>query len=76
MKDMGSFAYFSFFLSELWSLNSLKSAFFCTFELTLAKKSKPIKVTYICTPERSRYAVPENGIVYYVMIYRFGDIMV
>ena len=33
----------------------------------ISKKSKPIKATYIYASERSRYALSENGIVYYAM---------
>ena len=42
----------------------------------LKKKSKYIKAIYIYTSERSRYALSENGIVYYATTYCFGDIAV
>ena len=42
----------------------------------LSKKSKSIKAIYIYASKRSRYALSENGIVYYAMTYCFGDISV
>ena len=42
----------------------------------LKKKSKYIKAIYIYTSERSRYALSENGIVYYATTYCFGDIAI
>ena len=41
----------------------------------LSKTSRSIKAIYIYAFERSRYALSENGIVYYTMSYCFGDIM-
>ena len=49
---------------------------FLLFCADLSKKSKSVKAIYIYTSERSRYALSENGIVYYAMTYRFGDIRV
>ena len=42
----------------------------------LSKTSKSIKAIYIYASKRSRYALSENGIVYYAMTYCFGDIRV
>ena len=42
--------------------------------LTSARRLKSIKAIYIYASERSRYALSENGIVYYAMTYCFGDI--
>ena len=44
--------------------------------LTLAKKAKSVKAIYRYASGRSRYALSENGIVYYTMTYCFGDIRV
>ena len=41
-----------------------------------SKKSKSIKSIYIYASERSRYAISENGIAYYVITYCFGDVSV
>ena len=46
---------------------------FCT---DFSKKFKSIKAIYIHASERSRYALSENGIVYYAMTCCFGDISV
>ena len=43
--------------------------------LTLARNLS-IKAIYIYAPGRSRYALSENGIVYYAMTYCFGDISI
>ena len=75
-KKVSSFLYFLCSIPELWSLNCPKKCILCNFVLTSAKKPKSIKAIYICTSERSRYALSENDIVYYVMIYCFGDIRV
>ena len=60
--------------SELWSLNCPKSASlqFCA---DTSKKSKYINTIYIYASEMARW-LSENGIVYYAMIYCFGDIKV
>ena len=42
----------------------------------LSKKSKSFKAIYIYASERSRYALSENGIVYYANDLLFGDISV
>ena len=42
----------------------------------LRKKSKSFKAIYIYASERSRYALSENGIVYYANDLLFGDISV
>ena len=49
---------------------------FLQFGADLSKKSKSIKAIYIYASERSRYALSENGIVYYAMTYCFGDISI
>ena len=41
-----------------------------------SQKFMSIKGIYIYASERSRYALSENGIVYYAMTYCFGDISV
>ena len=45
-----------------------KKVHFC---VDLSKKSKSIKAIYIYASERPRYALSENGIVYYATTYRF-----
>ena len=42
----------------------------------LSKKSRYIKAIYIYAAERACCALSENGIVYYAMIYCFGDIRI
>ena len=46
---------------------------FLQFYADISSKSKSTKAIYICTFERPYYALSENGIVYYVMTYCFGD---
>ena len=53
-----------------------KIAHFLQFCADLSKKSKSIKGVYIYAPERYRYTLSENGIVYYAMTYSFGNIRV
>ena len=53
-----------------------KKVHFLQFCADLSKKSKSIKAIYIYASERSRYALSENGIVYYAMTYCFEDISV
>ena len=55
---------------------SKKVISFLKFCAELSKKSKYIKAIYIYTSERSCCALSENGIVYFTMIYSFGDIKV
>ena len=43
------------------------------FWAELRNKSKFVKAIYLCAPERSRYALSENDIVYHAMTYSFGD---
>ena len=57
-------------------LKSSKNVHFLQFCAVLSKKSKSIKAIYIYACERSRYALSENGIVYYAMTYCFEDISV
>ena len=49
---------------------------FLQFFTKLSKKSKSIKAICIYTSERFRYALSENGIVYYAMTCCLGDISV
>ena len=42
---------------------------FLRFYADFSKKSKSVKAIYIYASKRSRYALSENGIVYYAMIY-------
>ena len=55
------------FMSPFWVmiLKLSKKVHFFNFVLTSAKKPKYIKAIYIYASERSRYALSENGIVYY-----------
>ena len=53
-----------------------KKVHFLQFCADLSKKSKSIKAIYIYASERSRYALSENGIVYYAMTYYFEYISV
>ena len=53
-----------------------KKVHFLQYCPDLSKKSKFIEAIYIYASERSRYAISENGIVYYGMTYCFGDISV
>ena len=53
-----------------------KKVDFFEFFADLRKKSRSIKAIYIYVTKRSRYALSENGIVYYAMTYCFGDIRV
>ena len=63
-----------FFFFELF-----RSCLVCIFPswvvvLKLSKKSKSNKAIYIYVSERSRYELSENCVVYYAMVYCFGDI--
>ena len=53
-----------------------KKVHFLQYCADLSKKSKSIEAVYIYASERSRYALSENGIVYYAMTYCFEDISV
>ena len=53
-----------------------KKVHFLQFCPEFSKKSKSIKAIYRYASERSRYALSENGIVYYAMTYYSGDISV
>ena len=64
------------FPSWVMVLKSSKKVHFLQFCAVLSKKSKSVKAIYIYASERSRCALSENGIVYYAMIYCFGDIRV
>ena len=60
----GSFVYFPWFLSELWSLNGPKKNKFLQFSADLSKKPKSVKVIYIYPSESSHYTLLENDVVY------------
>ena len=64
------------FPSWFMVLKLSKKVNFLHFCADLSKKSKSSKAIYIYASERSRYAISENGIVYYGMTYCFGDISV
>ena len=66
----------SMFPSWVMVIKLPKTVKFLQFCAELSKKSKSIKAIYIHASERSRYALSENGIFYYTMIYCFGDIRV
>ena len=53
-----------------------KKVHFLQFCDDLSKKSVSIKASYIYTSEMPRYALSENGIVYYAITYFFGGIRV
>ena len=67
---------FSMFPSWIVVLKLSKKVYFLQFCADLSKKSKSTEVIHIYASESSRYALSENGIVYYAMTYRFGDIRV
>ena len=66
----------SMFSSWIMVLKLPKKVKFLQFCADLSKKSKSIKAIYIYASETPRYALSENGIVYYAMTFCFGDISV
>ena len=66
----------SMFSSSVMVLKLPKKVHFLQFCTDLSKKSKSIKAIYIYAAGRSRYALSENGIIYYAMTYCFGEISV
>ena len=64
------------FPSWVMVLRLSKKVHFLQFCADLSKKSKSIKAICIYASERSRYALSENGIVYYAMTYFLWDISV
>ena len=54
------------------ALKLSKKVHFLQLCADLTKKFKSIKAIYIYASESSRYALSENGIVYYAMTWRFG----
>ena len=46
------------------------------FCAVLSKKCKFIEAIYLYVSERSRYALPENGIAYYALTYVYRQIRV
>ena len=64
------------FFSWVMVLKLSKKVHFLHFCAYRSKKSRSIKAIYICVSGRSRYTLPENGIVYYAMTYSFGDISI
>ena len=63
----------SMFPSWFMVLKLSKKEHFCNFVLSSARNLSLLK---LYGSERSRYALSENGSVYYAMIYCFGDIRV
>ena len=53
-----------------------KTVYFLQICAELSKKFKFIKAFYIYVSEKSRYAVSENGSLYYAISYCFRDIRV
>ena len=49
---------------------------FWQFHAELSNKSRSMKAIYICASGRSRYALSENGVVYYAMTFCFQDITI
>ena len=66
----------SMFPSWVMVLKLSKKCIFCNFVLTSARNLSLLKQIYMYASERSRYSLSENGIVYYTVIYCFGDIRV
>ena len=62
--------------SRVMVIRLSKKVHFWQFCADLSRKSKSIKAIYIYASERPRYALSENGIVYYPMTYCFRDISV
>ena len=61
------------FLSSVMVLKLPKKVHCLHFCAEFSNKSKSIKAIYIYASERCRYALSENGIVYYAVTYCFGD---
>ena len=76
MKKNGVIDLVSMFPSYVKVFKLSKKVHFLQFWTHLSKKSKSMKAIYIFASETSRYALLENGIVYYAMTYCFGDIKV
>ena len=74
MKKNGVICPFSMFTSRCMVLELSKKGHFLKFCADLSKKSKSIKAIYIHAPENPCCTISENGIVYYAINYRFGDI--
>ena len=66
----------SIFPSRVMVFKLSKKVYFLQFCADLSKKSKSIKAICIHASERSRYALSENGIVYYATTYCLGYIRV
>ena len=62
--------------SRVMVIRLSKKVHFWQFFADLSRKSKSIKAIYIYASERPRYALSENGTVYYTMSYCFRDISV
>ena len=75
-EKIGVLCLVSIFPSWVMVRKLSKKVYFLQFCAELSKKSKSVKAIYIYASERSRYALSENGIVYYAMTYCFGDISV
>ena len=66
----------SMFSSWVMVLKLSKKVHFLQFCADLSKRSRSVRTIYTYASERSRYALSENGLVYYAMTYCFGDISV
>ena len=66
----------SMFPFRVMVLKLSKKVHFLQFCADISKRSKYIKAIYIYASERARGTLLENGIVYYAMVYCFGDIKV
>ena len=69
---------FEYYQIQKWILQTVKSEkVHEKMELLVwPQKSKSVKAIYMYVSESSRYALLENGIVYYAMTYCFGDFSV
>ena len=76
MEKNGVICLVCMFPSQVMVHKLCKNVHFLQFCVDLSKKSKFIKVIYIYASKMSRYALSENGIVYYALTYCFGDIWV
>ena len=66
----------SIFPSTAMILKLSKKVHFLQFCAEFSQKSKYVKAIYIYAFERAHWTLSENGIVYYAMIYCFGNIRV
>ena len=76
MKKIGIIYVVSIVPSRVILRKLSKKLHFLQIWADFSKKSKSTKAIYIYKSERSRFALSENGIVYYAIAYCFGDIRV